>query len=362
MADNKYLLLRENCWHIDLILPAKFGGKRIRHSLHTSDVKRARYIRDTVIIPLVHKLTALELLEAIAAEVETLDKQIKDDVKRLKNDILNHGNEYRISNALELYYLHLEKMFDRTSTIKSYKSALNVSFSLLEDINLNDLDREKAIFIRDKLLKNKMSTARLSFNIQRITNFLDWCLENNMCKKTIADSFKIDLPTVHKKRTSIIPETCADQAMNMLSNWIAPVIARYTGMRLMEIINLKFSDIREEGGVLCILLDDSTKTREPRIIPVAEKLLPYMTKRNINSLKKLGHKNDTYNKLIKTIKGCEDCSFHSWRVYANSQMHKNSIDPYVCKMILGHKSGKDVHAVYTYVYLEQMKRAVDTIL
>ena len=144
-------------------------------------------------------------------------------------------------------------------------------------------------------------------------------------------------------------------------NWtLVPRIARYTGMRLREILRLRKNDIVTYQGMLCIKVDERSKTGESRIITVADKLKDYM--KNISELEKTKKQFDHFNTLVKKIPGCEKCKFHSWRVYANTQMMEAGVDQAVRMKILGHRASKsDIHIGYTSVQISQMKKAVDLI-
>lgn len=94
---------------------------------------------------------------------------------------------------------------------------------------------------------------------------------------------------------------------------------------------------------------------------MARKLAPYL-KGDLRELRKAGHQSDKYNRRVKLIPGCESCSFHSWRVYANTRMMEAGVDRAVRMRLLGHRAGKDdIHTGYTSVALKTMLEAVTCI-
>ena len=356
----KYLSKKTGKWYIEFRLPKKFGGATIKRSLHTSDPKQAIYIRDMFILPIILNASIIEALEEIARKIEPLKTQSVDLIEQLKSGIIGTtGFSPLISDCLRLFLDYLEKSQKRVSTIQSYKAALNTSFCLLDDKEICNFNSKDALTLRDGMLNAKLSGSRIKNKFLVIKSFFTWCIENKYCRKEVLDLFKITLPKTKTTHTAYIPEAAANKAILLIKDWIVPRIARYTGMRLKEITRLTQKDIRLEGGIKCFYVDERTKTSKPRLVPIADKLLPYI-KEPLN-IGKLSHKDDEFNIKIKKIEGCEKCSFHSWRVYANSQMHKNGVDPYVCKKILGHSNSKDIHSGYTHIELEQMKKAVDMI-
>ncbi len=72
----KYLYQRGNCWYINMKIPRSLGKGRIFHSLHTSDIKKARNIRDTYISPIISQIDAVEILE----EISTLVTKARNDI------------------------------------------------------------------------------------------------------------------------------------------------------------------------------------------------------------------------------------------------------------------------------------------
>ena len=135
------------------------------------------------------------------------------------------------------------------------------------------------------------------------------------------------------------------------------MIARYTGMRVGEIRRLTAADVYQQDGVWVIHISAESKTHAERLVPISDKLMPLKNKLHLVPDDPKHEK--AYNRQVKMV--APGCSFHSWRVYANSQMHRAGVDPYVCKRVLGHCDSKDVHAGYTAVDLVQMKAAVDAI-
>ena len=358
----KHLIKRSNCWHLNYRLPVRWSGKMVRTSLKTSDVKQARLIRDRFINPIILQDGAINALEEIAKYIQTNDKLITKHISQVKNIIFDTG-QTSLKSALDKYFEYLSKSSLRPSSKKDYTAALRTITTNLDITNsVNSLQKEDAIKTRDSMM-DTLSATRIVFCFQTFRAFLRWCATEGLAKAHIDDEFIISLPSPDKEHTHDIPPPLADPAMLLLPDWtLAPRISRFTGMRLNEVLMLTPEKIILEHGIYCFALGTETKTKSPRVIPIAEKLKPYVIDKDLKELQSLGHKNDKYNRRIKDIKGLEKCSFHSWRVYFNTRLMQLGIDKAIRMALLGHKaSSDDVHTGYTSVKLADLKLAVDLV-
>ena len=356
----KYLLKRGAFWYFNFKLPGKFGGKRIRHSINTKDIDEAKRIRDKYVIPLLASVNTIELLDEIKRHTQILVEQSEKNIKAIGN-VDRVENPIKLHEASELYEKFLQVSGLRPKSVSSYKSSLKKMRELFGNVRFAEINKNMTIDARDKMIE-EIGATRIKFNFQCWRGFLRWCMKQGYVDDPVNEMLNIPLPRVRKKHTSDIPAEHADDATLLLDNWtLAPRIARYTGMRLMEVTSMTENLIVKRHGIKCFHIPvEISKTDKERFVPIADKLLPYID--DLSELAKTGKKNDKYNREIKKIGGCEDCKFHSWRVYANTQMMQSSVDETVRKRILGHKDGKnEIHAGYTHVRIEEMKKAVDRI-
>jgi len=361
MKENS-LRKRKNCWYINCKVPKRFGGGLLQYSLKTSDIKEARNIRDKYVRPVFTQDSAINVLEAIARMVSSLDSQTRDQVNALKNKILKNNSDNTVGELSGKYIIYLKKSSLREASIQNYSSALSSFNKILgKERTFQSLSRKDIVDVRNKLLE-EISARRLQFIFQSYRTFIRWCIQESYISDCMLDYFNITLPLSRSVHTSTIPPAKAGDCMSCMKGWtLAPRIARYTGMRREEILRLEKSDISDFHGIKCINVDDRSKTHEKRIVPIADKLLPYMN--DLSELRlSLKKAPEHYNIKIKGIPGCEKCKFHSWRVYANTSMMEAGVDQAVRMKILGHRASKsEVHIGYTSVQISQMKKAVDLI-
>ncbi|UDQ97932.1 tyrosine-type recombinase/integrase [Lentisphaerota bacterium WC36G] len=357
---NKYLYSRNNCWYLRLRLPKRLGRKIIRKSLHTNDEKLARKFRDKYIMPIIHANNNVEALEMLKFSLsQNLNEAEK--IHASINELVTECQNIFLYDAIDQYLEYLPNAGLREASVNDYTSTMRFLKKNSTDKSLNAISKNDAIELLNIMLKKKLSPTTIKFKFSTIKSFMRWCINRDYAAEMVLKAFDIQLPKVVKNPTPPIPAESAELAINIMKNWtLVPRIARYTGMRLREILRLTENDIIIEHGIKCIYVSNKAKNKTARIVPISEKLLPYIN--DLSELNTKGKPFDKWNIEIKKLKNCEKCKFHSWRSYAITQMMKAGIDPAVRKRVTGHKISKDdIHEIYTSVELSDMKKAVDCI-
>ncbi len=355
----KYIYKRGNCYYFHFKIPPALGKGRIFKSLHTSDMKKAKNIRDTYLSPILSQLSAIDILEKISELISKSRNEADAGMNAIRKGTF--GIDSSLKACAGRYIEFIGNSTIRKSTCREYVYIINKIVSILDSKkNVNSMSKSDAITLRDKLIDNT-SSSRLSSYFIVFRMFLKWLVEEGVANQYVLDNTRITIPTVKTEKTPVIPLEKVDECMSCHPNWtLVPRIARYTGMRLREILRLKKHNIVRHQDILCIKVDERSKTGEPRIIPVADKLKDYL--KDITEIEKTKKQFDHFNTLVKKIPGCEKCKFHSWRVYANTNMMEAGVDQAVRMKILGHRASKsDIHIGYTSVQISQMKKAVDLI-
>jgi integrase len=155
------------------------------------------------------------------------------------------------------------------------------------------------------------------------------------------------------------------------ANAIVMTILFYTGMRPIELFSLDCADVDVKGRWITI---KSSKTGEPRGIPMHKALVPLLT-----ALKKRGGKlvrqwNGTpfvvreaiggqMKKAIagaRTRSGINDVSPYTARHTVSTQLVVNGVHPHIKDQILGH-AVDDMSRHYTNVPRKELIAAIDTL-
>lgn len=130
--------------------------------------------------------------------------------------------------------------------------------------------------------------------------------------------------------------------------WIA--LAAYTGVRRSELYAL--SRAKAAGNVIDL---GRTKNGEPRLVPVAERVQPYLaalpfTERTIDSL-------DWEWRQARDAAGYGRFRFHDLRHTTASMLINEGVDLYTVGKILGHKSMQTTKR-YAHLHIDQLRAAV----
>jgi len=145
----------------------------------------------------------------------------------------------------------------------------------------------------------------------------------------------------------------------------------YTGMRPIELFLLEAEEVNIEGRWIAL---SSSKTDEPRGIPIHEMLVPMMT-----PLVERGgylfrtHKNQPYpptkdggGQIKSAIKGARarskirDVSPYTARHSVSTQLVVNGVHPFIKDQILGH-AATEMSRVYTHIPQKPLIEAINTL-
>lgn len=146
----------------------------------------------------------------------------------------------------------------------------------------------------------------------------------------------------------------------------------YTGMRLSELINLRWKNVNLNKKRITVGDEQfTTKGRKQRIIPICDKLLNCLTQRAINKVK-----NDEYvfgvttkrtltkDYISKTFKSIcreeridENIHFHSLRHSFASHLAQQDVSPYHLKELLG-VSSVGVTEIYSHLNEDVLEQAI----
>lgn len=379
--DEKYLKKdQRGIWHLAFRVPARFGGKLVRHSLNTKDFSVAASIRDRFVVPVLALNSGIHALEEIGKSIIDAEGEAVNHLSSITS-IIQSSDGIKLNAAGERYieYMNTSAKYRPNTIIKYTEYVRLVSEIIGGGKQVAHLTKQDAIRLRETLIKQGKGATTVFHVFSIFRSFLRWLnREGIISSRFVVDNFSIDLPSVRKVNTAIIPPSKADEAMRALPNWtLIPTIQRYTGMRVGEVeaclAGYKNCGIVNVEGYKCFKISkEFEKTFSDRIIPICDKLAPYMTRKNVMEaaqtclFREDGRRRESsgqkrYNRAVKRIPGCESCKDHSWRVYAQTMMIEAGVDDLIVKRIIGHKDSKNVHYGYTAARVEAMKKALDRI-
>ncbi len=264
---------------------------------------------------------------------------------------------------------------------KSYLSSVNLSFKMLldftGDIFLNRIDvRTLDKFIISTFSRTQRGaslyyrTLKAAFNKAISWNYLS---ENPLKKikmPKIAKSFPvfISLPEFQ----IILNFTKAEYLRNLFTT------AFYTGMRLGELLNMRWDWIDFEQNIIKVKCSESfsTKSKKERIIPICSSLRILLTnqfpkiinldKNNFVFTRITGIKlnedfvSKQFKKVVRAAGLNDKVHFHTLRHSFASMLVQRGVSLYVVKELLGHEDLSTTQ-IYSHLQQENLMNAVNLL-
>lgn len=299
--------------------------------------------------------------------VSTSTRNIKDAFLFLSEfqDALEsktHKPDHTLSSFRDEYIKYIGQNYSAKYLV-TIESAYRHFLKYLGDVPLNEI---KVIqvqrFLTDSFTRTKSgavqfkSTLKASFN-----RAIDWgYLNENPFKKA-------KLPKLHKSYPLFISENELDKIVeNTKSTELGYlfIFAFFTGMRLGEIVNLKWCDVNLATNFISIKNDETfyTKSKKDRLVPINKKIrvilqnkLNVQRKSKFVFSKRNGIKlNDSYvskkfKDAVRISNVNEKVHFHTLRHSFASRLVQKGASIYIVKELLGHS---DVTTTQIYSHLQ----------
>lgn len=225
----------------------------------------------------------------------------------------------------------------------------------LQEISFSDLKN-----FRQKLLKDGLKANTINSIFQTFNQIMKYAYLDNKINKNPLQGFG-SLPRPNNKdsfkREEII--FLCKAAPEELKDFV--ILLALTGMRLSECYGITVADIKKEDDVYFIDLNKQLteigeytplKTKEKRIIPIAENILPLVHKWTFNHAK-IKH---LMKPIIRSIETWEErkLSLHSIRHFFVTDTKAKGINPIFIEAIAGH-SLRGIEAVYTNFHAKDLQ-------
>lgn len=267
---------------------------------------------------------------------------------------LNYSPSY--SRSVRLSLSHLTKYFD--------------NHKLLSSIDLKQME-----FFFDKLREHAPKGYRVYYrNIKAAFNkAVDWgyVSENPLRKLRLPKEVRQRPKFITKEELTIIENAIKDQTVKDFV-----VFAFYTGMRLSEIINLKWLSVNLAQGIITI--GDEffrTKTGKQRTIPLPQIAQEILVKRfpKIITINKsyvfqktqgvplnADYVSKIFKRSIREVKMDEQLHFHSLRHSYASNLALSGVSLHEIRDLLGHSSIQTTE-IYSHLTLDKLRDAVSKL-
>lgn len=356
--------------------------KRKKVSLKTSDTRQAKKL-------LVKYQTLPHLIYT-----ELMDNSSKFLNKKYDGLALDKikPNIVYLSSMVKRYIEHSEK----NHTVKTHKAIQqtfkffcafigNMDFTLLKKSSINDCIKLVENYPLDKIDKSviekylEVRTDKSSIYQTRkdkinLSGFFSYLLDHNVIKEHPVQKIKIQkiptkLPiTINDNDFAILLNATSNETLKDIFS-----VAYYTGMRLMEIVTLKFDMLDFSERV--VKLDNQThitKSKKFRVIPMNSIVFEILTKLQSNSttdnvfldLLPQNDKSDfvtkQFKKIVRTTNLDKRLKFHNLRDSFATNLNIKGVSVTVIQRLLGHQNIQTT-MIYTHTNNTQLKDAINVL-
>ena len=282
----------------------------------------------------------------------------------------------KLSSFIAEYKTYVSNTYSQKYLIKAVIPSFNRLQAFLSDIPLNQItSRDMDQFISSVYSKAKHAAAlyhrtlKSAFNKAVVWNYLEDNPFNKIKSPKVANSFPV-----------FITETELILILNKTDNQLYKDIfttAYYTGMRLAEILNMKWNWVDYSQNVITVKNSDEfkTKNKRERIIPIHNKVKSILKSRfpigkqqltnlvfdRVNGIKlNEGYISKRFKKAVRAAKLDDKIHFHTLRHSFASNLVQRGVNLYVVKELLGHEDIKTTQ-VYSHLTQDSLSIAVNCL-
>ncbi len=266
---------------------------------------------------------------------------------------------------------------------EAYYTSVNISFKyltnyfgslrLIQSIGLKDIESFIS-HLQHKAAKGYrvyVRTLKAAFN-----KAVDWCYlrDNYFLKVKLPKKQQVNPAYIDKRQLNLI---CEQIHAQIIKDFI--VSGFFTGMRLNELVNLKWKNINLTTRIITVGDEEfKTKGRNQRYIPICDEVYDILLSKICKRRKILRLKNDfvfckensepytgdyfskNFKRACKNAAIDESIHFHSLRHSFASNLAQNGIPLYTIKELLGHSSISTTE-IYSHLNVETLRDAISVL-
>lgn len=255
--------------------------------------------------------------------------------------------------------------------LRSIKYSFETFIKFTDNIPLNRIDPKLVeSFVNQTFSKSKFS-ARLYYKTLKaaFNKAVNWGY-------IVVNPFsKVTFPKIQKSNPAYISQIELEKILEHVRDELKPVyrFTFFTGLRLAEIVNLKWTNVNIKEGILQIG-DESfqTKGKKIRTIPICSEAVQILSDRVPKIIKTKKHYvfsktngfpfvgdyiSRVFKQAVKDSGLNSGIHFHSLRHSFASHLVKRGVPLYHLKELLGHSS-ISVTEIYSHLDIESLKSAV----
>lgn len=271
------------------------------------------------------------------------------------------------STIKDIYLIFQQRRFSVISD--SGKVVYNAAYAHLQSIHDKPI-REVKTYQLQSIIDNLDRGWQSKSHVQTLLHQLfDIAIELDVVQKNYAEFVKLPEKQKSNKHTVFTSEEINTLFNSVFSQeWADTVlILIYSGMRPSELLNIKISDVHLQE---CYMIGGlKTKAGKDRIIPINNKVMPFIKKRynpNNEYLIEYNGKPVSYNKYSehfrKLMSALDMKHFpHDGRHTFASMANSAGVNAVSVKLIMGHASQDITEKIYTHKAVSELLQAVNSI-
>lgn len=260
------------------------------------------------------------------------------------------------------------------STYRSYIAALKTLHSFIGDTRLSNLTVRAADKFKS-FRAQSVSPGSVNVDLRSLKTMF------YLAKRWgyIGENPFADVELMRSKRND--PKFLSSEKYNELISaikepWLKAIVqfAIFTGMRIGEIVNLRWEQIYFERNI--IIVENSnhfqTKNKRNRIVPISGPVLSVLEEMKTNRVSEFVFHNKgmklcatytskKFGQYIKKLSLSENFVFHNLRSTFASWMIMNGVDIFIVSKLLGHSDVSVTAKHYTNVHNEYLFKKLDLI-
>lgn len=190
------------------------------------------------------------------------------------------------SKALEEFLINQQVKGNTKDTYIYYKKRIGYFVNFLKDKEVSEINMEDynkyVLYLKEKKKENgeKLSSATIKTELNSIKIFLSFCYK----KGYTLDNFYINIPAYKlTKKTIVVLSDLEIKKLISSQNEYTPIGIRNllaisfmldAGLRVSEVVNLDFTDVSEELGLIRVF----GKGQKERLVPLTDSIKKYYRK------------------------------------------------------------------------------------
>lgn len=269
-------------------------------------------------------------------------------------------------------YMREEMRYKAPGTFnRAHQAAINF-LPIIGNLTLSEISPSVLSGYKAKRFEDGVKPSTVVKELQHIRRVFSLCKrEWELIKQSPFEFFT--MPSVKDQRVRFFEPGQFEKLLVVCPSWLKPItiLARYTGMRRSNILNLTWSQVDFQNRVINL---ENTKNGQRLTIPLTEtsfNLLFEVKNAKITHLNcpfvfhQDGKTLNPYRVSIAFRRACKRAGIENFRLhdlrhdFASNLVQKGN-DLYVVQSLLGHKDGRMTQR-YAHLKIENLRKAVETL-